>query len=84
VRAVDGGVSLRVIVDRSTVEVFAKDGETVVSDRLWPARPFTRVEPVNGARLRKPPEMWPLKSVWGVPAGTEVPASRLAGGPPRP
>jgi sucrose-6-phosphate hydrolase SacC (GH32 family) len=30
VRAVDGGVSLRVIVDRSTVEVFANDGETVV------------------------------------------------------
>ena len=64
VRAVDGGVSLRVIVDRSMVEVFANDGETVVSDRLWPTRPFTRVEPVNGARLRKPLEMQPLRSVW--------------------
>jgi fructan beta-fructosidase len=64
VRAVDGGVRLRVIVDRSMVEVFANDGETVVSDRLWPTRPFTRVEPVNGARLRKPLEMRPLRSVW--------------------
>jgi fructan beta-fructosidase len=70
VRAVDGGVSLRVIVDRSIVEVFANDGETVVSDRLWPTRPFTRVEPVNGARLRKPLEMRPLRSVWrdGAPS----------------
>jgi fructan beta-fructosidase len=64
VRAVDGGVHLRVIVDRSMVEVFANDGETVVSDRLWPIRPFTRVEPVNGVRLRKPLEMWPLRSLW--------------------
>ena len=64
VRAVDGGVRLRVIVDRSMVEVFANDGETVVSDRLWPTRPFTRVEPVNGPRLRKPLEMRPLRSVW--------------------
>src|SRR5918993_351256 len=72
VRAVDGGVRLRVIVDRSTVEVFANDGETVVSDRLWPTRPFTRVEPVNGARLRKPIEMWPLKRVWGDPVPAVV------------
>jgi len=70
VRAVDGGVRLRVILDRSMVEVFANDGETVVSDRLWPTRPFTRVEPVNGARLRKPVEMRPLRSVWrdGAPS----------------
>ena len=65
VRAIDGGVRLRVIVDRSTVEVFANDGETVVSDRLWPTRPFTRVEPVHGAGVRTPLEMWPLKRVWG-------------------
>ena len=76
VRAVDGGVRLRVIVDRSTVEVFANDGETVVSDRLWPTRPFTRVEPVNGARLRKPIELWPLKRVWGDPVPAVVAHSR--------
>jgi sucrose-6-phosphate hydrolase SacC (GH32 family) len=64
VRAVDGGVQLRVIVDRSMVEVFANDGETAVSDRLFPTQPYTRIEPVNGARLRKPAEMWPLRRVW--------------------
>jgi sucrose-6-phosphate hydrolase SacC (GH32 family) len=64
VRAVDGRVRLRVIVDRSMVEVFANDGETAVSDRLFPTQPFKRIEPVNGARLRKPAEMWPLRRVW--------------------
>ncbi len=64
-RAVEGGVHLRVIVDRSMVEAFANDGETVVSDRLFPTKPFTHVEPVQSARLRKPVEMWPLQTVWG-------------------
>jgi fructan beta-fructosidase len=64
VRAIDGRVHLRLIVDRSMVELFANDGETVVSDRLFPTQPFTRIEPVNAARIVGSVGLWPLRPVW--------------------
>lgn len=44
VRWRDGRVSLRILFDRTTLEVFANDGETVISDRVYPTRPFERLE----------------------------------------
>ena len=35
---------LRVLFDRSTLEVFANDGETVISERVYPTRPLDRLE----------------------------------------
>lgn len=35
-RLVDSGIQLRVLIDRSTVEVFINDGEAVISDRIFP------------------------------------------------
>ena len=35
-RIIDGAVQLRVLVDRSSVEVFINDGEAVLSDRIFP------------------------------------------------
>ena len=32
-------IALRVLFDRTTLEVFAGDGETVISDRLYPTEP---------------------------------------------
>ena len=64
VRAIDGRVHLRLIVDRSMVELFANDGETVVSDRVFPTQPFTRIEPVNAARIVGSVDLWPLRPVW--------------------
>jgi fructan beta-fructosidase len=55
----DGQVSLRVIFDRSVVEVFANDGETVVTDRLFPTHPLDRVELVGSSPPRQA-RMWPL------------------------
>jgi sucrose-6-phosphate hydrolase SacC (GH32 family) len=65
VRAGRGTVDVRVIVDQSIVEVFAADGETVVSDRVFPTQPLTRLEPLTPSRLRGPVEMWTLRRVWG-------------------
>ena len=64
IRDARGVVELRVIVDTSTVEVFAGNGETTISDRLFPTEPFTHVEVVNAPQLRGTAAMWPLASVW--------------------
>ena len=55
-------MSLRVLFDRTTLEVFANDGEAVVSERVYPTRPLDRIEVLGGrgATLR----MWELRSVW--------------------
>jgi fructan beta-fructosidase len=58
-----GAITLHVLFDRSIVEVFANDGETVVTDRVFPTQPFDTIEVVSapgGAKAR----MWSIKSVW--------------------
>ena len=35
-RLINDGVALRVLVDRSSIEVFINDGEAVISDRIFP------------------------------------------------
>jgi fructan beta-fructosidase len=65
VRWLDGKVTIRLLFDRSIVEVFANDGETVITDRIYPGSPLDRVEWMGGT----PPEgtraaMWELRSVW--------------------
>lgn len=58
----DGTITLRILFDRSVVEVFANDGETVVTDRVFPTQPLDRLEllPPDGT----PPaaRMWTLGS----------------------
>jgi sucrose-6-phosphate hydrolase SacC (GH32 family) len=49
-RSASGKVTLRVIFDRTTLEVFANDGETVISDRVYPTQPLDRIEPLQGGR----------------------------------
>ncbi|MBX3445037.1 MAG: glycoside hydrolase family 32 protein [Planctomyces sp.] len=68
--AVDGRVRLRVLVDRSSVEVFGNAGETVVTDLVFPKSTSDRVElyAVGGAAKVVSCDIWPLKSVWRQPA----------------
>jgi len=54
-------VSLHVFFDRTSLEVFANDGETVVSDRVYPTEPLTRLEIVGAAG---PASLYALRSVW--------------------
>lgn len=44
----DGRIALRVIFDRSVVEVFTGVGETVITDRVYPTRPLDHVELLAG------------------------------------
>ena len=52
VRSANGRVALRVVFDRTTLEVFANGGEMVISDRVYPTRALDRIEPLMpGAAL---------------------------------
>jgi fructan beta-fructosidase len=59
-------VKLHIFVDRSSVEVFGNDGETVISDSIFPARPSRDIELYSrGGRARiLKLEVWTLRSAW--------------------
>ena len=62
VRWRNGRVSMRILTDATTVEVFANAGETVISDRLHPTHPFETVEMLDGGVGHpSPPRMWTLR-----------------------
>jgi len=46
----EGRITMRVVFDRTTLEVFANDGETVLSDRVYPTRPLERIAPLDDGR----------------------------------
>jgi fructan beta-fructosidase len=59
-------VKLHIFVDRSSVEVFANDGSTVISDCIFPSRDSKELElySKNGeARIVKL-DVWNLRSAW--------------------
>jgi fructan beta-fructosidase len=62
----NAGVKLHVFVDRSSVEVFANDGERVLSDRIYPPPGSEGIElytkGTGGTIISF--TMWELKSVW--------------------
>ena len=59
-------VKLHIFVDRSSVEVFANDGEKVMTDRIYPPPGSTEIEiySVGGGGKVVSLTVWPLKSVW--------------------
>ena len=61
VRWRDGRLSLRVLFDRSVVEVFANDGETVVTDRVFPTQALDRIAPLEQGRPRMV-RLWALRA----------------------
>ena len=68
VRWRDGRVTLRVLFDRTTLEVFANDGETVISERVYPTSPFERIEVLAGrGGIVGGIGVWELRSVWPQP-----------------
>lgn len=65
VRWRDDRIRLRVLLDRTTLEVFASDGETVISERIYPTRPLDRLELLpGGGALVTPVRLWELRPVW--------------------
>ena len=63
----DGTITLRILFDRSVIEVFANDGETVVTDRVFPTAPLDRLELLPQVEQRPAARMWTLGSVWAKP-----------------
>lgn len=62
----EGALSIRVLVDRSSVEVFGDEGLSVISDVIFPDAGSTGVEMyVNGGRaVVREFRAWKLKSAW--------------------
>jgi fructan beta-fructosidase len=64
-RQINGTVSLRIFVDRSSVEVFVNDGEAVITDRIFPTSITPTIEAFTGgptAEIRT--TLHRLKSAW--------------------
>jgi sucrose-6-phosphate hydrolase SacC (GH32 family) len=72
VRPIDGRVSLRVLFDRSVIEVFVNGGEQVLTDRVYPVAPYDRVAWIGGVQ---PPasrsSLWTM--VQSMPPGAPSP-----------
>lgn len=62
----DKTIGLRILLDRSSVELFVDDGETVISDRVFPSPASDGVEfySTGGAARIASLRMWKLNSVW--------------------
>jgi fructan beta-fructosidase len=60
-------VKLHIFVDRSSVEVFANDGEKVMTDRIYPPAGSTGIElyATGGAGKVVSLTLWQLQSIWG-------------------
>ena len=60
-----GQVPVRVIIDRSVLEVFANEGETVMTARVYPTQPYTEIEWIDGRRpAAGATRLMSLRSVW--------------------
>ncbi|HXJ96932.1 MAG TPA: glycoside hydrolase family 32 protein [Terriglobia bacterium] len=65
-RAGEKAIALHIFVDRCSVEVFANDGEVVVSDLVFPSSNSRAIElysKVGKARIESL-DVWNLKSIW--------------------
>jgi fructan beta-fructosidase len=59
-------VKLQIFVDRSSVEVFANNGEVTLTDRIYPLRHSEGIElySLNGSGKIESLSIWKLASVW--------------------
>ncbi len=63
---VDGRVSLRILVDRSVIEVFAGDGRVAITDRVFPDPASTGLSLYSKGGKAKIVDLkaWKLRSAW--------------------
>ncbi|MCA9050773.1 MAG: GH32 C-terminal domain-containing protein, partial [Planctomycetaceae bacterium] len=64
-RLIDGEITLQMIVDRSTIEVFINGGESVISDRIFPSTHQPVIEVFAGDKTASIPsaQLQQLRSV---------------------
>jgi fructan beta-fructosidase len=62
-------VKLRILVDRSSVEVFGNHGRVALTDQIFPRRSSTKIQVVStGGRAQLTDlKVWQLKSAWLKP-----------------
>jgi sucrose-6-phosphate hydrolase SacC (GH32 family) len=63
------GWDLRVVLDRSSIEVFAQGGSTVLTNLVFPAAPFSQVEVFHDpsdSSLTARSRIWALRSIWAT------------------
>lgn len=62
----DGGLPLRILVDRGSVTVFAGDGEAVLTDQIFPAAGADGVSlfSADGDAQVRDLNIWSLNSIW--------------------
>ncbi len=66
-KAADGPVTLRIFLDRSTIEVFAEGGRTNLATRIYPTRPDSvgvRLVSRGGPVRVKSLDVWKLRGIW--------------------
>lgn len=63
----DGVLRLRVLIDRSSIEVFADDGVVVSTNRIFPSPDSDRVDLTAGESKVMRFDAWRMKSVWPAP-----------------
>ncbi|MCA9266217.1 MAG: glycoside hydrolase family 32 protein [Planctomycetales bacterium] len=68
-RTIQGEISLRIFVDRSTIEVFVNGGEAVISDRFFPTSRQATVEIFSGddSASITSAKLHTLQSTWREP-----------------
>jgi sucrose-6-phosphate hydrolase SacC (GH32 family) len=61
-----GELTLRVLVDHSSVEVFADQGQRVITDQVFPGASSDRVQlfAEGGSATVRSLRMWPMESIW--------------------
>lgn len=64
----NGEVTMRILVDRSSIEVFPHDGMGVISNLIFPAPSSTRLSmfATSGTATLKSLEVYPLRETWTV------------------
>jgi len=65
-RLMDGKVSIRVLVDRSSVELFVNDGEVVISDLIFPTsqKPWLEAFVGDDSAKIENAQLVPINSIW--------------------
>ena len=66
VEPVDGAVKLEILLDRSSIEIFANDGKVVMSSCFVPAENAFGLYLFNigGELFVEKMEVYPMKSIW--------------------
>lgn len=69
----DGSIKLHIFVDTSSVEIFANEGERVITNRIYPSKGSDGLRIfADGGYVKFELEAWTLRNIWGSGKEREV------------